>query len=43
MFLGERSRRYVMTVEDGVIVRLKIEPRTMHLTCTRATDLLDLA
>ena len=42
MFLGERSRRYIMTIVDGVIARLRIEPSTMHLTCTRAGDACDL-
>lgn len=41
-FLGERSTRYLMVVESGVIRRLTIEPHPMALTCTRTEDVLFL-
>ena len=42
MFLGERSRRYLMVVNNSVIERLNIEPRPLGLTCTRASNLIEI-
>lgn len=42
-FLGDRSSRYLVVVNDGVIEHLKVEPSLNVLTCTRAEDALALA
>lgn len=45
MFLGERSRRYMMLVKDGIVERLTVELIPTELACTRARDVVrqDLA
>jgi len=40
VFLGERSRRFLMVTEDVVIRHLVVEPNSLALTCTRPGDLL---
>lgn len=42
LFLGERSRRYLMIVQDAVLERLNIETSVLNVTCTRA-DAVELA
>ena len=41
-FLGERSRRYTMVVQDAVVERLSVETSALDVTCTRA-DVVELA
>jgi peroxiredoxin len=41
LFLGRRSERYLMVVQDGIIVRLKVEEDILNYACTRPTELLD--
>lgn len=40
VFLGECSKRYLMTVADGVIERLKVEREVTDLSCTLTSTLL---
>ncbi len=42
LFLGERSRRYTMIVQDAVVERLSVETSILNVTCTRA-DVVELA
>ena len=42
LFLGWRSERYLMTVDDGIITRLRVEPSILTYSCTRATDALNV-
>ena len=42
LFLGERSRRYTMIVQDAVVERLNVETSVLNVTCTRA-DVVELA
>lgn len=39
-FLGECSKRYLMTVSDGAIERLKVEREVSDLSCTLTSTLL---
>jgi 2-Cys peroxiredoxin 5 len=41
LFLGECSKRYVMTVDRGAIERIQVETSVLALVCTRAEVLLD--
>lgn len=41
-FLGERSCRYLMIVQDAVVERLNIETSVLNVTCTRA-EAIELA
>ena len=43
LFIGTRSERYLMIVEDGTIVRLRIEPNILTFSCATADDALDAA
>lgn len=43
LFIGERSERYLMVVENGTIVRLRIEPNILTYSCSRANDALEAA
>lgn len=40
MFLGNVLRRFVMTVSDGAITYLGVEPDGLALTCSRSSDAL---
>ncbi len=42
LFLGERSCRYTMVVQDAVVERLSVETSILDVTCTRA-DVVELA
>lgn len=41
-FLGERSRRYTMVVQDAVVERLHIETSVVNVTCSRAAAVFEL-
>lgn len=41
LFMGYCSERYLMIVEDGIIVRLRVEEDIISYTCTRTDDALD--
>lgn len=43
LFLGTRSERYLLVVDKGVIVRIKIEPNILSYSCTRAQDVIDVS
>ncbi len=38
LFLGARSERYMLIVEDGILRRVTIERSILTYTCTRAAD-----
>lgn len=40
LFLGVRSERYLMVVEDGIIQRLRVEPNILVYSCTSASETL---
>jgi 2-Cys peroxiredoxin 5 len=40
LFLGERSRRYLMCVEDAVVTRLHVESSVLQVSCTSADEVL---
>lgn len=40
LFLGERTMRFLMLLEDGVVERITVEPFTERLTCTRCVDVM---
>ncbi len=42
LFLGERSRRYVLELDNAVVQRMRVEPDLLSVTCTRAQDILEL-
>jgi len=42
LFMGTRSKRYLMVVRDGEIQRLDVEPNVMDYSCTRATGEIPL-
>ncbi|PZO51179.1 MAG: hypothetical protein DCF16_11565 [Alphaproteobacteria bacterium] len=42
LFLGERSRRYVLELENAVVQRMRVEQDLLSVTCTRAQDILEL-
>ena len=37
--LGDRSKRYSMVIEDGVVKQLNVEPGSFGLTCSLASEL----
>lgn len=39
-FLGERLKRFVLTVEDAVVEHVGIESTLLSLSCTRPTDVM---
>jgi len=41
LFIGERSERYLMLVENGSIVRLRVEPNILTYSCSRADVALE--
>lgn len=41
LFMGRCSQRYLMVVEDGVIMRLRVEEDILKYSCTRAADALE--
>jgi peroxiredoxin len=41
LFMGRCSQRYLMIVEDGVILRLRVEEDMLKYSCTRAADALE--
>lgn len=43
LFIGERSERYLMIVENGTIVRLRVEPNILTYSCSGADDALEAA
>ena len=43
LFIGVRSQRYLMVVEDGTIVRLRIEPDILTYGCSTADEALSAA
>jgi len=43
LFMGERSERYLMVIENGTIVRLRIEPNILTFSCTGADEALHAA
>jgi peroxiredoxin len=40
LFLGECSKRYLMTVNDGIIERLRVERLVTDITCTSTNSAL---
>lgn len=42
LFLGERSERFMMIVQDGIIEHFRIEPNVLTFSCTRAEDALQM-
>jgi 2-Cys peroxiredoxin 5 len=42
LFLGERCKRYLLVVHDGLIRKLRIEKEMMDYSCTRVEDVLFL-
>ncbi len=38
LFLGQRSQRYLMSIEGGIITRLRVETDLLRYSCTRAAD-----
>jgi peroxiredoxin len=43
LFLGCRSERYMLIVDDGTITRLRVEPNILTFSCSRAEDVADVA
>ena len=43
LFIGTRSQRYLMIVENGTIVRLRVEPNILTYSCSGAEDALNAA
>jgi 2-Cys peroxiredoxin 5 len=43
LFLGWRSERYMMIVENGMITRFRVEPNIITYSCTRPGDAVDAA
>jgi len=41
LFLGWRSKRYMMSIVNGVIQKLRVETSIVNYSCTRAIDALD--
>jgi 2-Cys peroxiredoxin 5 len=42
LLLGERSERFMMITQDGVIQHFRIEPNVLTFSCTRAEDALQM-
>jgi 2-Cys peroxiredoxin 5 len=43
LFLGTRSERYLLVIDNGTIAHLRIEPNAMAYSCTRAADAMEVA
>jgi peroxiredoxin len=43
LFIGERSERYLMVVENGTIVRLRVEANILTYSCSGADEALEAA
>jgi peroxiredoxin len=43
LFLGARSERYLLIVQNGIINRVRVEPNILKLSCTRPSDALEVA
>lgn len=43
LLIGTRSERYLMIVDNGTIVRLRIEPNILTFSCATAEDALNAA
>lgn len=41
LFIGWRSERYLLVIENGQIMRLRVEPNILTYSCTRAVDALN--
>jgi len=41
LFIGWRSERYLLVIENGQIVKLRVEPNILTYSCTRAVEALD--
>ncbi len=41
LFVGWRSERYLLVIENGLIAKLRVEPNILTYSCTRAIDALD--
>ena len=41
-FLGERSERYILRVNSGIIEEAKVEDSIFDVNCTRAEDIVEL-
>ena len=42
LILGERSERFMMITQDGIIEHFRIEPNVLTFSCTRAEDALKM-
>ena len=40
-FVGWRSERYLLIIENGLIAKLRVEPNILTYSCTRAIDALE--
>jgi peroxiredoxin len=38
LFMGDRSQRYLLLVQDGVIASLRVEASMLDLSCTRSDE-----
>lgn len=43
LFIGERSERYLMVTQNGMIVRLCVEPDILTYSCSNADEALEVA
>jgi len=43
LFLGKRSKRYMLIISDRTIQRVRVETSILTYACTRASDVLELA
>lgn len=43
LFIGERSERYLMVTQNGMIVRLCVEPDILTYSCSNADEALEAA
>ncbi len=41
-FMGARSARYVMTVNNAVVERLNVEPTIISMSCTNLRDVMEV-
>jgi peroxiredoxin len=41
LFVGWRSERYLLIIENGLIAKLRVEPNILTYSCTRAIDALE--
>lgn len=42
LFLGARSQRYVLTIEDAIVMRMRVEESVLAVSCTRPQDIVSL-